>query len=55
VIYIGTDTQYGVRFPGNHKVRVREQNTSQAHKEIAKVDDEVTISFTATSPRILTE
>ena len=55
VIYIGTDTQYGVRFQGGHKVRVREQNISQAHKEIAKVDDEVTISFTTTSPRILTE
>lgn len=55
VIYIGTDTHFGVRFPGNHKLRVREQNTSQAHKEIARLDDEVTISFTTTSPRILTE
>jgi len=55
VIYIGTDTHYGIRFPGGHKVRVREQNVSQAQKEIAKVDDDVTISFTTTSPRILTE
>jgi spermidine/putrescine transport system ATP-binding protein len=55
VIYIGTDTHYGVRFGGSHKVRVREQNVTQAHKEIAKSGDEVTVSFTRTSPRILTE
>jgi len=55
VIYIGTDTHYGVRFAGSHKARVREQNITQAHKEIAKTGDEVTVSFTRTSPRVLTE
>ncbi len=55
VIYIGTDTHYGVRFAGGHKTRVREQNVTLAHKSIAKTGDEVTISFTRTSPRILTE
>ena len=55
VIYIGTDTHYGIRFPGGHKTRVREQNMTQAQKEIAKMGDEVTVSFTATSPRLLTE
>ena len=55
VIYIGTDTHYGIRFPGGHKARVREQNISQAQKEIAKLDDDVVVSFTLTSPRILTE
>jgi len=55
VIYIGTDTHYGVRFPGGHKARVREQNVSQSQRDIAKVDDEVMIYFTTTSPRILTE
>jgi spermidine/putrescine transport system ATP-binding protein len=55
VIYIGTDTHYGVRFPGGQKARVREQNITQAQKEIAIVDDEVILSFSATSPRILTE
>jgi spermidine/putrescine transport system ATP-binding protein len=54
VIYIGTDTHYGVRFPGGQKVRVREQNLTQAQKEIARSGDEVTVSFTRTSPRILT-
>ncbi len=55
VIYIGTDTHYGVRFGGSHKARVREQNITQAHKAIAATGDEVTVSFTHTSPRILTE
>jgi spermidine/putrescine transport system ATP-binding protein len=55
VIYIGTDTHYGVRFAGSHKARVREQNVTQGHKEIARTGDEVTVSFTRVSPRILTE
>jgi len=55
VIYIGTDTHYGVRFAGGQKARVREQNLSQAHKEMAHTGDEVTVSFTQTSPRLLTE
>ena len=55
VIYIGTDTHYGVRFGGSHKVRVREQNITQAHKEIARTGDEVMVSFTSASPHILTE
>lgn len=55
VIYIGTDTHYGVRFAGGQKARVREQNLSQAHKEMAHTGDEVTVSFTRTSPRLLTE
>ncbi|MDP1546517.1 MAG: ABC transporter ATP-binding protein [Anaerolineales bacterium] len=55
VIYIGTDTQYGVRFPGGQKARVREQNTSFAHKSIAKSGDEVMMSFTYVSPSLLTE
>jgi spermidine/putrescine transport system ATP-binding protein len=55
VIYIGTDTHYGVRFAGGHKVRVREQNVVHGHHEIVQVGDEVTISFPFASPRILTE
>jgi spermidine/putrescine transport system ATP-binding protein len=55
VIYIGTDTHYGIRFPGGQKARVREQNVTLAQKSIAKTGDEVTMSFTKTSPRILTE
>jgi spermidine/putrescine transport system ATP-binding protein len=53
VIYIGTDTHYGVRFPGGHKVRVREQNVT--HRGTARVGDEVCVSFSSVSARILTE
>jgi len=55
VIYIGTDTHYGVRLPDGQKARVREQNLSQSQKAIARSGDDVTISFTRTSPRLLTE
>ena len=55
VIYIGTDTQYGVRFAGGQKVRVREQNVSQEYYQLSNPGDEVIISFTHISPRILTE
>jgi len=55
VIYIGTDTHYGVRFAGGQKVRVREQNILQGHHEIVQVGAEASVSFTRVSPRILTE
>lgn len=55
VIYIGTDTHYGVRFAGGQKVRVREQNILHGHHEIIQIGDEVAISFAYTSPRLLTE
>jgi len=55
VIYIGTDTHYGVRFAGGQKVRVREQNVNQEYYQLSNPGDEVTISFTQISPRILTE
>ena len=55
VIYIGTDTHYGVRFSGGQKMRVREQNIVYGHHEIVQVGDEVTVSFAHASPRILTE
>lgn len=55
VIYIGTDTHYGVRFAGGQKVRIRAQNTMTGHHEIIQIADEVTVSFNYMSPRILTE
>ena len=55
VIYIGTDTHYGVRFAGGQKLRVREQNVTQGYSQLSNQGDEVTISFTYTFPRILTE
>lgn len=55
VIYIGTDTHFGVRFAGGQKVRVRAQNIAHTNDEFAKTGDAVTVSFTRVSPRILTE
>ena len=55
VIYIGTDTHYGVRFAGGQKVRVREQNVTLGQHEIVQVGDDASVSFTYVSPRILTE
>src|SRR5215212_4222741 len=34
VIYIGTDTHYGVRFAGGQKVRIREQNVNQGYHQL---------------------
>lgn len=55
VIYIGTDTQYEVRFPGDQQVRVREQNNRPGSYQHANLGDEVTISFAAAAARVLTE
>jgi spermidine/putrescine transport system ATP-binding protein len=55
VIYIGTDTHYGIRFAGGQKVRVREQNILYGHHEIIQIGDETMVSFAYTSPRLLTE
>lgn len=55
VIYIGTDTHYGVRLAGGQKVRVRQQNIVYGHHEIVQVGEEVTVSFAKASPRLLTE
>jgi spermidine/putrescine transport system ATP-binding protein len=55
VIYIGTDTHYGVRFAGGQKVRIREQNVTQEYYQLSSPGSEVTVSFTRTSARILTE
>ena len=55
VIYIGTDTHYGVRFAGGQKVRVREQNIMLGNHEIVQIGDEASVSFAYKSPRLLTE
>jgi ABC-type Fe3+/spermidine/putrescine transport system ATPase subunit len=41
VIYIGTDTHYGVRFAGGQKVRVREQNIMHRQRRSSVIGDEV--------------
>ncbi len=55
VIYIGTDTHYGVRLAGGQKVRVRGQNKSHEHRLLAKTGDAVHISFDGETAQLLTE
>jgi spermidine/putrescine transport system ATP-binding protein len=55
VVYIGTDTHYGVELPGGQKVRVREQNNMPGSLPVANVGEEVTVSFAGAAGRILTE
>ena len=55
VIYIGTDTHYIVRFPGNQLLRVREQNLTAESKRMCTIGEEVSVSFTNPAARVLTE
>jgi len=55
VVYIGTDTHYGVRLAGGQRARVREQNTAPGSKPVAQQGDEVTVTFVAAAARVLTE
>jgi spermidine/putrescine transport system ATP-binding protein len=55
VVYIGTDTHYGMEIAGGQQVRVREQNNLPGSRPLANVGDEVTVSFAVAAGRILTE
>jgi spermidine/putrescine transport system ATP-binding protein len=55
VVYIGTDTHYGVRIADGQPVRVREQNSTPGSRPLAQPGDEVTVGFDAAAARILTE
>jgi spermidine/putrescine transport system ATP-binding protein len=55
VIYIGTDTHYEVRLPGDERIRVREQNDRPDSRPLAHEGDEVTVSFSAEAARVLME
>lgn len=55
VVYIGTDTHYGVNLSNGQHVRVREQNSAPGSTPLAAEGDAVTISFAAEAARILTE
>jgi spermidine/putrescine transport system ATP-binding protein len=55
VVYIGTDTHYGVRIANDQLVRVREQNNMPGSRPLAQQGDELTVSFEAAAARILTE
>jgi spermidine/putrescine transport system ATP-binding protein len=55
VVYIGTDTHYGIEMTGGQKVRVREQNDMPGSRPVANVGEEITVSFASAAGRILTE
>jgi spermidine/putrescine transport system ATP-binding protein len=55
VVYIGTDTHYGVTLPDGQEVRVREQNSSTEARVLAKEGDAATVQFTPEAARVLTE
>jgi spermidine/putrescine transport system ATP-binding protein len=55
VVYIGTDTHYDVRLPGDHRIRVRDQNDLPGSRPVADEGDEVTIHFSEQAARVLTE
>ena len=55
IVYIGTDTHYGVVLPGGQEVRVREQNAKSDSRFLAQEGDEVKVCFAPESARVLTE
>jgi spermidine/putrescine transport system ATP-binding protein len=55
VVYIGTDTQYGVRLDTGHKVRVRAQNHDPFSRPSAAAGEPVAVAFAPQAARVLTE
>ncbi|HJS29566.1 MAG TPA: ABC transporter ATP-binding protein [Anaerolineales bacterium] len=53
IVYIGTDTYYGVRLKDGQRVRVREQNADPTQRVIARLGDPVVISCQAEAARAL--
>ena len=55
VVYIGTDTQYGVRLSTGHKVRVRAQNQDPFSRPAAASGEPVTVAFVPQAARVLVD
>lgn len=55
VVYIGTDTHYGIALNGGQEIRVREQNSSAEARLLAQEGDNVTVRFSVEAARVLTE
>jgi spermidine/putrescine transport system ATP-binding protein len=55
IVYIGTDTHYGVTLPSGQELRVREQNASPQSRFLAKEGEGATVYFTPEAARVLTE
>ena len=55
IVYIGTDTHYGVTLPNGQEIRVREQNSSPESRFLAREGEAATVNFTPEAARVLTE
>lgn len=55
IVYIGTDTHYGIMLAGGQEIRVREQNYSPESRLLASEGEEVTVRFSIEAARVLTE
>ena len=55
VVYIGTDTNYGVKLDSGELIRVREQNSGADSRFLAREGDPVTVRFAPEAARVLTE
>jgi spermidine/putrescine transport system ATP-binding protein len=54
VVYIGTDTHYGINLSNGQHLRVREQNNLPGSRPVAAEGDEVNVSFANEAARVLT-
>lgn len=55
IVYIGTDTHYGVILSGGQAIRVREQNYSAESRLLANEGEAVSVRFSIEAARVLTE
>ena len=55
IVYIGTDTHYGVTLANGQEVRVRQQNSTADSRMLAKEGEAAGIHFVPEAARVLTE
>ncbi|MFN3979923.1 MAG: ABC transporter ATP-binding protein [Caldilinea sp.] len=55
IVYIGTDTHYGILLDGGQAIRVREQNYSVDSRLLAREGETVSVRFAIEAARVLTE
>lgn len=55
IVYIGTDTHYGVTLSNGQEIRTREQNSSPESRFLAREGELVTVHFSPEAARVLTE
>lgn len=55
IVYIGTDTHYGILLDGGQSIRVREQNYSAESRLLAREGETVSVRFAIEAARVLTE